>query len=307
MRTACLALLSTSCFALRLPTPASRTTAVSTSTSVKAIATGRRSVLLGVGAAVLAPPLRSVSAAEPTIYTPPAGSLTGTTVLITGANTGLGLESAKRLAVAGATLIVTARSKAKADGAVKDVLAAVPGSRVTGVDLDLANLASVKGFPERLTAAAGDVPIDVLLNNAGVMAIPERVPTLDGFEKTIGVNHLGHYALVGVLLPLLKKAKNVSNAHNRTCWLSLVLVGFSFGGTHPWLWLAAAAVTAIRRTTMAAVAAVTTSHLMLFAGLPHRQRLIGRAPFRNGRLDEGGHRRQPRPELLDVGQLCARK
>ena len=104
---------------------------------------------------------------------------------------------------------MTARSQAKADGAVKDVLATVPGTSVTGLELDLASLASIKSFPDRLAkAVGGEAPIDVLLNNAGVMAIPERVETSDGFEKTVGVNHLGHYALVAALLPLLKKAND---------------------------------------------------------------------------------------------------
>jgi len=85
----------------------------------------------------------------------------------------------------------------------------VPGTSVTGLELDLASLASIKSFPDRLAkAVGGEAPIDVLLNNAGVMAIPERVETSDGFEKTVGVNHLGHYALVAALLPLLKKAKD---------------------------------------------------------------------------------------------------
>jgi len=79
------------------------------------------------------------------------------------------------------------------------------------VTLDLADLKSVRSLPLRLSAAMGteEVPaIDVLLNNAGVMAIPERVATNDGFEKTIGVNHLGHFALVGALLPSLKRASD---------------------------------------------------------------------------------------------------
>lgn len=189
--------------ALRL-TPRARPTSTAASVVV-----GRRSALLGAGAAILAPPLLAVSAADPAIYTPPSGSLTGTTILITGANTGLGLESAKRLASAGANVIVTARSQSKADGAVRDVTAAVPSARPIGLELDLASLASVKAFPERLSAAVGgDAPIDVLLNNAGVMAVPERIETTDGFERTVGVNHLGHFALVAALLPLLKKAKD---------------------------------------------------------------------------------------------------
>lgn len=165
-------------------------------------------MLLGAGAVALTPLPRAAEAAEAPVFQPPAGSLAGTTILITGANTGLGLESAKRVAAAGASVIVTARSQAKADGAARDVAKAVPGARATGLELDLASLASVKAFPTKLSAALGDAPIDVLLNNAGVMAIPERLETSDGFEKTIGVNHLGHFALVAALIPLLKKAKS---------------------------------------------------------------------------------------------------
>ena len=95
---------------------------------------------------------------------PAAGSLTGQTILITGANTGLGLESAKRLAGAGAKVVVTARSQSKAEAAAKEVSpTAVP------IVLDLADLKSVAGLPERLSSS-GVASIDVLLNNAGVMA-----------------------------------------------------------------------------------------------------------------------------------------
>lgn len=132
----------------------------------------------------------------------------GQTVLITGANTGLGLESAKRLAAAGAKVVIAARSTAKAEAAVKEVAAFTSAGTAVPVDLDLAELASIKSFPSRLQAALGtDTPtIDVLMNNAGVMAVPERISTADGFEKTVGINHLGHFALVAALLPSLQRA-----------------------------------------------------------------------------------------------------
>jgi len=148
-------------------------------------------------------------AASQDIFRPAAGSLTGKTILITGANTGLGLESAKRLAGAGATVVATARTQAKAEKAVAAVEAAVPGAKAVGAELDLARLESVKTFPGRLQKAlnsASPPHIDVLLNNAGVMAIPERAETSDGFERTVGVNHLGHFALVAALLPALQRA-----------------------------------------------------------------------------------------------------
>lgn len=168
-------------------------------------ASTRRSVLGGAAAASTLAlfPTAPAFAAGTSIFKPAAGSLEGTTIFITGANTGLGLESAKRLAAAGGSVVVSARSQSKADAAAKAV-----GGKTVGVELDLADLKSVKSLPQRLEAALGGTPtIDVLLNNAGVMAVPERVSTADGFEKTVGINHLGHYALVAALMPSLRRAK----------------------------------------------------------------------------------------------------
>jgi len=169
--------------------------------------TSRRSVLLGAGAAstlALLPTAPAFAADNADIFTPAAGTLSGTTILITGGNTGLGLESAKRLAAGGAKIVIAARSQAKADAAASEV-----GSSAVGVQCDLADLASVKSLPTRLVAALGESPaIDVLLNNAGVMAVPERISTADGFEKTVGINHLGHFALVAALMPSLRRAKS---------------------------------------------------------------------------------------------------
>jgi NAD(P)-dependent dehydrogenase (short-subunit alcohol dehydrogenase family) len=179
---------------------------VSALSLVQPPAATRRAVLIGAGAA--ATTLPSAAFAFETVYKPKKGSLKGETVLITGANTGLGLESAKRLAAAGASIVLTARSKAKADAAAAEVRAETGAKDVVGVELDLASLVSVASLPSRLDAALGaDAPIDCLLNNAGVMAIPERLSTADGFERTIGVNHLGHFALVAAVLPALKRAK----------------------------------------------------------------------------------------------------
>ena len=178
------------------------------------MAVRRRAVLTtAAGVALALPTAAANAAADDAIYRPAPGSLVGTTILITGANTGLGLESAKRLAQAGANVVIAARTQAKADGAIAKVssgMALAAGQRLVGVSLDLADLSSVRTLPARLEAAFGakDVPIDVLLNNAGVMAIPERLETADGFEKTMGINHLGHFALVAALLPSLKRAAN---------------------------------------------------------------------------------------------------
>lgn len=204
MRALSLLCLLTTTSALRLaPRPSG--TQRSTAQSVD-----RRTFLLVAASSSLALPPQPASASENSIFYPPASSLAGSTVLITGANTGLGLESAKRLAAAGANVVLTARSAAKAERAVTAVSSlSQPGARVVGLELDLADLASIKSFPSRLTAALGpDASLDVLLNNAGVMAIPERLETADGFERTIGVNHLGHFALVSALVPFLKRAQD---------------------------------------------------------------------------------------------------
>jgi len=206
-----------------LPAAMIRSTAVAASSNVAVavsskvgMAVRRRAVLTtaaGVALALALPTAAANAAADDAIYRPAPGSLVGTTVLITGANTGLGLESAKRLAKAGANVVIAARTQAKADGAIAKVssgVALAADQRLVGVSLDLADLSSVRTLPARLEAALGakDAPIDVLLNNAGVMAIPERLETADGFEKTMGINHLGHFALVAALLPSLKRAAN---------------------------------------------------------------------------------------------------
>lgn len=138
-------------------------------------------------------------------YKPPTHLVAGKTILITGANTGLGLESATRLAQAGAKVVLTARTQAKGDAAVDKVKAASPGADVLALVLDLASLESIQDFPAKYETAVG-APLDVLLANAGVMAIPERRTTTDGFERQVGVNHLGHFALISAMMPVLKQA-----------------------------------------------------------------------------------------------------
>lgn len=98
-------------------------------------------------------------------------------------------------------MVATARTASKARAAV-DAVEARTGAKIEGAVLDLASLESVRSFPERLKRDR----VDVLVENAGVMAIPDRSTTEDGFERQIGVNFLGHYALVGALLPKLEKA-----------------------------------------------------------------------------------------------------
>jgi len=140
-------------------------------------------------------------------FTLAPGSMKGRTIVITGGNTGLGLESAVRLAKGGASIVLTARSDRKGQSAVDEVQKASGSSDVHYLLLDLADLSSVNAFRAKFEAQPYGDHIDVLMNNAGVMAIPTRLETKDGFEQQIGTNHLGHFALVGGLLPLLKKAK----------------------------------------------------------------------------------------------------
>jgi len=124
----------------------------------------------------------------------------GRTAVVTGANSGLGLVAAKELARHGAAVVLACRDAAKADAAAQEIRAAVPGADVSVEPLDLASLDSVRAFAQRFRDAHGR--LDLLLNNAGVMAPPRRT-TADGFELQLGTNHLGHFALTGLLLDRL--------------------------------------------------------------------------------------------------------
>jgi hypothetical protein len=129
------------------------------------------------------------------IYQPPADSQNGKVHVITGATTGLGLESAKRIATAGATIVITSRTASKGEQAVQKVqdylsLKHIENSEVYYLTLDLDDLDSVKSFPERYNRRMSNKPIDVLMNNAGVGNIVPREFTKDGFERTFQSNHL---------------------------------------------------------------------------------------------------------------------
>jgi NAD(P)-dependent dehydrogenase (short-subunit alcohol dehydrogenase family) len=128
--------------------------------------------------------------------------LTGKVAVITGANSGLGFETAKILAAQGAHVVLAVRDAEKGKQAAHEIERAIPPASLEVLSLDLASLASVHRFAE--TFAASHDRLDVLINNAGVMAIPRRV-TADGFEMQLGTNHLGHFALTGLLLPLILK------------------------------------------------------------------------------------------------------
>ena len=123
--------------------------------------------------------------------------LTGRVAVVTGANTGLGLETARELAAKNATVVLAVRDLDKGESARRDIAAGVPNADVSVQALDLASLDSIRSasaeLHERFDA------IDLLVNNAGVMFTPKST-TADGFELQLGVNHLGHFALTGLLL-----------------------------------------------------------------------------------------------------------
>ncbi len=121
-------------------------------------------------------------------------------VFVTGGNSGLGLETVRAIAAEGAQVVLTARSQDKADAAIADVQRTVPGARLEALLLDLADLGSVRAAADAFAARYDS--LDVLVANAGVMMTPQR-KTADGFELQLGTNHLGHFALIGQLLPLL--------------------------------------------------------------------------------------------------------
>jgi protochlorophyllide reductase len=127
--------------------------------------------------------------------------LTGRTAVVTGANAGLGLEIARRLAVHGASVVLACRNLAKAQAAATSIRTTTPGAQVSVEQLDLADLSSIAAFAQARAAAHGR--LDLLINNAGLMAVDES-RTVDGFEMQLGVNHLGHFALTARLLPLLQ-------------------------------------------------------------------------------------------------------
>jgi NAD(P)-dependent dehydrogenase (short-subunit alcohol dehydrogenase family) len=131
-------------------------------------------------------------------------SQAGKLAVVTGASDGLGLEIATRLAVAGADLVLPVRNQRKGAAAVEHIRAAATRATVTTADLDLASLESVRALGDQLLADGR--PVDILINNAGVMTPPERHETQDGFELQFGTNFLGHFALTARVFPLLRDA-----------------------------------------------------------------------------------------------------
>jgi NAD(P)-dependent dehydrogenase (short-subunit alcohol dehydrogenase family) len=129
--------------------------------------------------------------------------LTGRTAVVTGANGGLGLQTATVLAARGAHVVMAVRNQQKAAQAVQQIRAHYPDASLEVVELDLASQASVKGAAEQILRGHGC--IDILVNNAGLMATPE-LRTEDGYELQLGVNHLGHWTLTALLMPALLAA-----------------------------------------------------------------------------------------------------
>ncbi|MEV0732893.1 SDR family oxidoreductase [Polymorphospora sp. NPDC050346] len=128
--------------------------------------------------------------------------LSGKRAVVTGASDGMGLGMAVRLAAAGAEVILPVRNPGKGEAAISTVRQAVPGAKVSLRSLDLSSLESVAALADALRGEGS--PIHILINNAGVMRPPNRQTTADGFELQFGTNHLGHFALVARLLPLLR-------------------------------------------------------------------------------------------------------
>ncbi|GAA2324489.1 SDR family oxidoreductase [Streptomyces kunmingensis] len=137
---------------------------------------------------------------KPTDITVP--DLCGKRAVVTGASDGIGLGLATRLAAAGAEVLLPVRNPRKGEAAVARIRQAAPHAKIALHSLDLSSLDSVAALGETLREEG--LPVHILVNNAGVMTPPERQTTADGFELQFGTNHLGHFALVAHLLPLLR-------------------------------------------------------------------------------------------------------
>ena len=142
--------------------------------------------------------------------------LTGKVVIITGANSGIGYESTLELARKGAEVILASRDQLKAERAIQNIRREIPGAKLKFIQVDLASLESIRNFADDFKENYDR--LDILLNNAGIMLIPYG-RTEDGFERTVGTNHLGHFALTGLVLERLIKTPGArvvnvaSNAH----------------------------------------------------------------------------------------------
>ncbi|HET9877315.1 MAG TPA: oxidoreductase [Mycobacterium sp.] len=151
-------------------------------------------------------------------------SLAGRTVIVTGANSGLGRVTARELTRVGARVVLAVRDIAKGEAAARDM-----AGDTEVRELNLADLSAVRRF------ADGVDGVDVLVNNAGIMAVPYAV-TVDGFERQIGTNHLGHFALTNLLLPkLTDRVVTVSSFAHRLAYISLKDLNWQSRPYSPWL------------------------------------------------------------------------
>ncbi len=142
--------------------------------------------------------------------------LDGKTVIITGANSGLGYEAAREFARNGAEVIFASRDQDKAEAAIIQIREELPDAELVFIEIDLASIKSIRKFAEEFNSRSKR--LDILLNNAGIMLVPYG-KTEDGFENTLGINHLGHFVLTGLLIDKLIKTPGArivnvsSNAH----------------------------------------------------------------------------------------------
>ncbi|MGG1550952.1 oxidoreductase [Paenibacillus ferrarius] len=134
----------------------------------------------------------------------------GRSAIVTGTG-GLGYETALELAKHGAEVILAGRDKAKGAEAARKIRSSVSGANIRFEELDLASLASVQAFGERMNKEHQS--LDLLINNAGVMTPPTRKTTIDGFELQLGTNYLGHFALTAYLMPIMRKGKKPRVIH----------------------------------------------------------------------------------------------
>ncbi|MFP3553936.1 oxidoreductase [Paraburkholderia sp. SIMBA_049] len=145
---------------------------------------------------------------------------TGRRVMVTGANSGIGYHTAAILAHRGAEVVLACRNEQRGADALARLQRDAPNAKVHLEYLDLASLASVRAFANRQHALG--LPVDILINNAGVMAPPRRFETHDGFELQFGINVLGHFALTALLLPALEMAANSSSERPRVVTIASI-------------------------------------------------------------------------------------
>ena len=140
---------------------------------------------------------------------PPLGNQHGKVMIVTGGNSGLGFETSKSLAAAGATVVMGCRSADRGQRAREEILRTHPAADISVMQLDLASFKSIRRFADEFSLKYGR--LDVLVNNAGIMALPERELTEDGFEAQVGTNHVGHFLLTALLFPILSTNARVIN------------------------------------------------------------------------------------------------